>query len=68
MTIAPKVLCNGKSTTSSASAVLLSEKRQRLKFVMDGLGIVYLIENAQQFWSGALGRHPHSNAALAASC
>ena len=26
---------------------------------MDGLGIVYLIENAQQFWSGALSRYPH---------
>jgi hypothetical protein len=38
-----------------ASAVLLSEKRRRLNFVeMDGFGIVYLIENAQQFWLGTL--------------
>lgn len=26
---------------------------------MDGFGIVYLIENAQEFWSGPLWRHPH---------
>lgn len=35
--------------------VLSSEKRLRLSLVgMDGFGIVYLIENAQEFWSGAL--------------
>lgn len=28
---------------------------------MDGFGIVYLIENAQQFWSGALRGTPHLN-------
>jgi hypothetical protein len=48
-----------------ASAILSSEKRQRLKFVeMDGLGIVYLIENAQQFWSGALSPTRHLQALL----
>jgi len=38
----------------------LQEKRPRFSFVgMDGFGIVYLIENAQEFWLGALWRHPH---------
>ena len=39
----------------SASAVPLSEQGfQPNVFEMDGFGIVYLIENAQQFWSGVL--------------
>ncbi len=46
--------CTTQPTNPSAFA-LSSGKRTKLSFVgMDGFGIVYLIENAQEFWSGAL--------------
>jgi len=63
----PKVTCTTKVPVRRegynplpASASPLSEQGFRPNvFEMDGFGIVYLIENAQQFWSGVLWWYTH---------
>jgi hypothetical protein len=52
LTQAPQALSNDLPSTSAS--ILSSENRLRPFVGMDGFGIVYLIENAQEFWSGAL--------------
>jgi hypothetical protein len=56
LTQAPQVVFNAKTDPPSPSASIQSlEEGLSFTFVgMDGFGIVYLIENAQQFWLGAL--------------
>ena len=55
LTQAQQALYNAKNDPQSASVSILSSENRLRPFVgMDGFGIVYLIENAQEFWSGAL--------------